>query len=105
MRDTVRGLEESFDLEGAAKRLNDGMARDPEGTVKDPTARSDATGDDDSPGAEQIPSAKDVMATYNRIDAVAGSKAAREFLDSVKSKYGKHLKFEEEPETDEEDNN
>ncbi len=104
MRDTVRGLEESFDLEGAAKRLNDGMARDPEGTVKDPTARSDATGDDDSPGAEQIPSAKDVMATYNRIDAVAGSKAAREFLDSVKAKYGKHLKFEETEGTEEDDN-
>ena len=104
MRETVRSLEDAFDVEGAAKRLNDGMARDPEGTVKDPTARSDATGDDDSPGAEQIPSAKDVMATYNRIDAVAGSKAAREFLDSVKEKYGKHLKFDE-TETDEEDNN
>jgi hypothetical protein len=104
MRDAVRGLEDAFDVEAAAKRLNDGMARDPEGTIKDPTARSDATGDDDSPGAEQIPSAKDVMATYNRIDAVAGSKAAREFLDSVKEKFGKHLKFEETEET-EEDNN
>ncbi|GAF74559.1 unnamed protein product, partial [marine sediment metagenome] len=57
-----------------------------------------------SPGAEQIPSAKDVMATYNRIDAVAGSKAAREFLDSVKAKYGKHLKFEGTEETEEDDN-
>jgi hypothetical protein len=44
------------------------------------------------------------MATYNRIDAVAGSKAAREFLDSVKAKYGKHLKFEETEETEEDDN-
>lgn len=104
MRDAVRGLEDAFDVEAAAKRLNDGMARDPEGTVKDPTARSDATGDDDSPAAEQIPSDKDVMATYNRIDAVAGSKAAREFLDSVKEKFGKHLKFEKTEET-EEDNN
>ena len=99
MRDTVKSLEHAFDVEDAAKRLNDGMARDPEGTVKDPTVKVDATGDDeDTPG--QIPSAKDVMATYNRIDAVAGSKAARDFLESVKVKYGEHLEFKD---TEEED--
>lgn len=101
MRDAVQSLDNAFNLEDAAKRLNDGLARDPEGTVKDPTVKVDATGDKDTPGHGKIPSAKDVMATYNRIDAVAGAKAAREFLETVKKLFGEHLEFKD---TEEDDN-
>lgn len=101
MRDAVGRLEDAFDFEGAAKRLNDGMAREPEGSVKDPTALTDGSGNDDESGQNTVPSRKDVMSTYNRIHAQAGVKAARDFLDIVKKKYGEHLEFQD---TEEEDN-
>ena len=100
MRDAVGRLEDAFDFEGAAKRLNDGMAREPEGSVKDPTALTDGSGDDADAGQNSVPSRKDVMATYNRIHAQAGVKAAREFLDTVKELYGEHLEFKDDIEED-----
>ena len=76
------------------------MAREPEGSVKDPTALTDGSGDDTDAGQKSVPSRKDVMATYNRIHAQAGVKAAREFLDTVKKLYGEHLEFQDNEEDD-----
>ena len=95
MRDTVGRLEDAFDFDSAALKLNDGMAREPEGTVDDPTVRVD--GEEDQ---GQTPSKDDIMAIYNRVHATMGVKAAREFLDTVKSRYGKHLEFNDNHEED-----
>ena len=95
MRDTVGRLEDAFDFDSAALKLNDGMAREPEGTVDDPTVRVD--GEEDQ---GQMPSKDDIMAIYNRVHATMGVKAAREFLDTVKSRYGKHLEFNDNHEED-----
>lgn len=99
MRDSVSKLEDAFDVDKAAERLNDGMASEPEGTVTDPTVQLDG-GDAKSQG--QTPSKEAVMATYNRIHGRSGAKAARKWLDAMKEKFGEHLEFED---NHEEDNN
>lgn len=99
MRDSVSKLEDAFDVDKAAERLNDGMASEPEGTVKDPTVQLDG-GDAKSQG--QAPTKEMIMATYNRIHARSGLGAARKWLDAMKEKFGEHLEFED---NHEEDNN
>ncbi len=97
MRDSVTTLIDAFDLEKAAKRLNDGMAKDPEGTIKDPTILIDGS-DPDSQG--QVPTKEEVMRTYNSLHARSGVKAARQWLDAMKAKFGEHLELEEHNEED-----
>ena len=97
MRDSVSKLEDAFDITKAAERLNDGMASEPEGTVKDPTVQVDG-GDAKSQG--QIPSKDEVMVAFNRIHARSGAEAARKWLDAMKTKYGNNLEFEDNNEED-----
>jgi hypothetical protein len=97
MRDSVSKLEDAFDITKAAERLNDGMASEPEGTVKDPTVQVDG-GDAKSQG--QIPSKDEVMVAFNRIHARSGAEAARKWLDAMKMKYGNNLEFEDNNEED-----
>jgi hypothetical protein len=97
MRDSVSTLEDAFDVDKAAERLNDGMAKDPEGTVKDPTVLTDG-GEAESQG--QAPTKEEVMNTFNRIHARSGVKVARQWLDEMKTKHGEHLELEDNNEED-----
>jgi hypothetical protein len=97
MRDSVSKLEDAFDLTKAAERLNDGMASEPKGTVKDPTVQIDGV---DAKSQGQIPSKNDVMVAYNRIHARSGAEAARKWLDAMRNKYGNNLEFEDNNEED-----
>ena len=91
MRDSVSKLEDAFDFDKAAERLNDGMAKEPEGTVTDPTVQVDG-GDAKSQG--QVPTKEEVMATYNKLHSRSGVKAARQWLDAMKLQHGKDLEFD-----------
>jgi hypothetical protein len=97
MRDSVSKLEDAFDVDKAAERLNDGMASEPEGTVTDPTVQTDG-GDAKSQG--QAPSKEAVMTTYNRLHKRSGVKVAREWLRAMQDKFGEHLEFEDNHEED-----
>jgi hypothetical protein len=97
MRDSVNTLIDAFDVNKAAERLNDGMAKDPEGTVDDPTILVDGT-DPDSQG--QAPTKEEVMRTFNSLHARSGAKAARQWLDAMKAKFGEHLELEDNNEED-----
>jgi hypothetical protein len=97
MRDSVSKLEDAFDVDKAAERLNDGMASEPEGTVKDPTVQTDG-GDAKSQG--QLPSKESIMATFNKLHKRSGPKVAREWLKAMKDKFGEHLEFEDNHEED-----
>jgi hypothetical protein len=97
MRDSVSKLEDAFDVDKAAERLNDGMASEPEGTVKDPTVQTDG-GDANSQG--QVPSKESIMATFNKLHKRSGAKVAREWLKAMKDKFGEHLEFEDNHEED-----
>jgi hypothetical protein len=97
MRDSVSKLEDAFDVDKAAERLNDGMASEPEGTVTDPTVQADG-GDAKSQG--QTPSKEVVMTTFNRLHKRSGAKVAREWLKAMKDKFGEHLEFEDNHEED-----
>ena len=98
MRDSVNTLIDAFDVQKAADRLNDGMARDPDGKVDDPTILADGE-DADSQG--KAPTQTEVMRTFNSLHARSGAKAARQWLDAMKAKFGEHLELEE---INEEDN-
>jgi hypothetical protein len=97
MRDSVSKLEDAFDVDKAAERLNDGMASEPEGTVTDPTVQTDG-GDAKSQG--QVPSKESIMATYNKLHQRSGAKVARDWLKAMKDKFGEHLEFEDNHEED-----
>jgi hypothetical protein len=97
MRDSVGKLEDAFDVDKAAERLNDGMASEPKGTVTDPTVQADG-GDAKSQG--QAPTKDAIMKTYNRIHSRSGLKAAREWLRAMQDKFGEHLEFEDNHEED-----
>jgi hypothetical protein len=53
-------IMDSFNLESVLEKVNDGMARDPQGTVADPTAGQDMN-DDEDPYKDLPPGAKAVL--------------------------------------------
>ena len=97
MRDSVTTLIDAFDVNKAAERLNDGMAKDPKGTVDDPTILTDG---DDPKSQGQAPTKEEVMRTFNSLHARSGVKAARQWLDAMKAKFGEHLELEDNNEED-----
>jgi hypothetical protein len=73
------------------------MAKDPKGTVDDPTILTDG---DDPKSQGQAPTKEEVMRTFNSLHARSGVKAARQWLDAMISKFGEHLELEDNNEED-----
>lgn len=86
LQDSLKDIRQAVDITKTTMKVNDGMARDPEGGVGDPTLAAPETEQQDAINTRSEGMKKWIMDTFMTIHA-KDRVAAQRFLDSAKVNY------------------